>query len=89
MAETEDEERDAKRIASNVTMNTFFHKSTATTNTQGNIANVTNERRISSDIPAETIKGFNELTIQSTIKDSEYYDSEVMTQKVIQTAIQR
>ena len=37
---------------------------------------MTNERRISSDILAETIKLFNGLTIQSTINNSEYYDSE-------------
>ena len=47
-----------------------------TTNTQGNIANVTNERRISSNILAETIKGFKLLTLDSTINDSEYYNSE-------------
>ena len=57
MAETEEEERDAKRNANNMTMDTFFHWSPVTTNTQGEIANVTNERRISLDILAETIKG--------------------------------
>ena len=40
------------------------------------IANMTSERRISSNILAETIKGFNGLTIQSTINDSAYYYSE-------------
>ena len=43
---------------------------------QGDIASVTSERRISLDVLAETINGFNELTIQSTINDSAYYDSE-------------
>ena len=57
-------------------MDTYFHRSPVTTNTQGEISNVTNERRISSDILAETIKVFNGLTIQSTINDSEYYGSE-------------
>ena len=42
---------------------------------QGEIANVTSERRISSEILAETINGFNELTIQSTINDSEKDDA--------------
>ena len=37
---------------------------------------MTSERRISLDILAETINGFNQLTIQSTVNDSEYYDSE-------------
>ena len=55
----------------NVTMYTLC-QSPVTTNTQGEIANVKNERQISSDILAETIKGFNELTLQSTINDSEY-----------------
>ena len=40
MAETEDEERDAKCNANNVTMDTLFHQSPVTTNTQGDIANV-------------------------------------------------
>ena len=37
---------------------------------------MTSERRISSDILAETINVFNELMIQSTINDSEEYDAE-------------
>ena len=49
MAETEDKEHDAKRNANNMTMDTFS-QSLVTTNTQGNIANVPNERRISSVI---------------------------------------
>ena len=44
MVETEEEERDAEYNANNVTMDTFFHQSSVTTNTQGDIANVTNER---------------------------------------------
>ena len=36
---------------------------------------MTSKRLISSDILAETINGFNELTIQSTINDSAYDDS--------------
>ena len=76
MAETEEEERDTRHNTNNVTMDNFCHQSPVTTNTQGEISNVKNERRISSDILAETIKVFNGLTIQSTINDSEYYDSE-------------
>ena len=47
-----------------------------TTNTQGDIANMTYERQIYSNILAETIKGFKILTLKSTINDSEYYNSE-------------
>ena len=43
MVETEEEERDAEYNANNVTMDNFFHQSPVTTNTQGDIANVTNE----------------------------------------------
>ena len=57
-------------------MDTFFHHSLVTTNTQGKIQNVANERRISSDILAETIKGFKGLTLKSTINNSAYHDSE-------------
>ena len=63
MAETEAEEYNIILDANNLTMDTFC-QSPAMTNTQGEIANVTNERRISSDVLAEKIKGFNGLTIQ-------------------------
>ena len=72
MAETEEEERDAEWNANYLTMDTFLCQSPVITNTQGEISNVRNERRISSEILAETIKVFNELTIQSTINNSEY-----------------
>ena len=75
MAETEEEEREAKRNASNVTMDTFC-QSPVTTNIQGNIANVPNERQTSSKILAETIKGFKGLTLDLTLNDSTYYHSE-------------
>ena len=76
MAETEEKEHDAKHNTNNVTMDTFCHQSPVKTNIQGEIANVKNKRRISSDILSETIKGFNGLTVQSTINDSAYYNSE-------------
>ena len=76
MAETEEEEREPKRNANNVNMDTLFHQSSVTINTQRNNANVANERRISLNILAETIKGFNTLMLKSTINDYEYYDSE-------------
>ena len=75
MEKTEEEERDAKRNSNNVTMDTFIQYPVMT-NTQRKIANVPNERRISSDILEETIKEFKGLTLQSTIKDSAYYHSE-------------
>ena len=46
MVETEEEEHDSKRKANNVTMDTFCNQYSVTTNTQGGIANVTNDRRI-------------------------------------------
>ena len=52
MAETEEEELDAGHKTYNVTMDTFCHQSPVTTNTQGEILNLTNERQISSDILA-------------------------------------
>ena len=76
MAETEEVECYSKRNANNVAMDTFCHQSPVTTNTQREIANVKNERQIPLEILAETIKGFNGLTIQSTINNSAYYDSE-------------
>ena len=69
MAETEEEECNTKRNTNNVNIDTFCNQSPVTTNTQGYIENMTNERRIPSDILAETIKGFNGLTIQLTIND--------------------
>ena len=49
-------------------------QSPVTTNTPRNITNVPNERRISSDSLAETIKVFKRLTLQSTINDFvDYY----------------
>ena len=57
-------------------MDNFFHWYPITTNTQGDISNVTNERRISLNILKETIKRFNGLNFQSIINDSTYYDSE-------------
>ena len=53
-----------------------FSQSPVTTNTQRKIANVPNERQISSEILAEKIKGFKGLTLKSTIKNSSYYNSE-------------
>ena len=75
MAETEEEEHNIISDANNVTMDAFY-QSPVKTNTQGKIANVPNERQISSDILAETIKGFNGFTLQSTINNSAYYYSE-------------
>ena len=60
--ETEEEEPEAKRNSNNMTMDNFC-QSPATTNTQGKIANVPNERQISSNVLAETIKGFKGLTL--------------------------
>ena len=69
--ETEEEERNAN----NVTMYTFYQYP-VTTNIQRKNVNVPNERRISSEILAETIKGFNRLTLHSTINNYAYYNSD-------------
>ena len=53
-----------------------FCQSPVTINTQINNANIPNERQISSDILAETLKGFKILTLHSTINDSTYYNLE-------------
>ena len=73
--ETQGEERNITSDANNVTMDTFC-QSPVMHNTQRNIANVPNERRIYSDILAEMIKVFNRLTLRSTIKYSGYYNSD-------------
>ena len=44
MADMEQEERDAKLNANNVTIDTFLNQSPITNNTQGEIANMTSER---------------------------------------------
>ena len=57
VAEIEEEERESERNANNLTIDTFWQYP-VTTNTQVNIANVPNERQISLNILAETIKVF-------------------------------
>ena len=69
VAETEDEELDAKRTTNNETMDTFTQP-TVTTNTPREKTNVADERWIFSDSLTETLKVFNILTLQSTINDS-------------------
>ena len=58
-----------------MTINTFC-QSPITTNTQGKIANVPNERQIYANVLSETIIGFRILTLDSTMNSSEYYHSE-------------
>ena len=71
MEETEEEEYNIISDTNNVIMDTFY-QSPVTTNTQGSIENVPNERQIYFEILAEKIKGFKGLTLQSTINDSAY-----------------
>ena len=52
-----------------MTTDTFIQPP-ATTNTPREKTDITNEWRTYSDSLTETLKGFNRLTIQSTIKDS-------------------
>ena len=56
MAETEEEEHSIISDANNVTMDTFYQP-LVTTNTQRKNENIPNEKRITSDIPAEKLKG--------------------------------
>ena len=51
-------------------MNTeTFIQSPVTTNTPIEKTDVANERQVYLDSPIETLKGFNRMTLQSTIKD--------------------
>ena len=63
MEGTEEEERNAKHNANNVTMDTFYQYPVMI-NTQRNNANVANEKRISLEIMEEKIIGFKGLTLQ-------------------------
>ena len=60
---------DEERNANNMTTDTFIQPP-VNNNAPREKTDVSNERRISSDILAETIKGFNRLALQSTINDS-------------------
>ena len=53
-----------------------FSQYPVTTNTQRKIANVPNDRQISLGILTERIKIFKGLTIQSSINNSAYYNSD-------------
>ena len=70
-------------------------QSPVTINTQRKYANMKNERRIASDIHAETMKEFKGFTIQSTISDSAHSNSEELVdairyfEELVDAAIQR
>ena len=74
MAETEEEERNIILDANNLTMDNFC-QSPVTNNTQRNNANMIfiSERQNNLDVLSETLKV---LTIDSTIKNSVYYNSD-------------
>ena len=76
------DEKNADRNINNITMDTMF-QSPVTTNAQKKNANVKYERLIASDILAETIKEFKGCTIQSTINNFSYYDSEEQVDAII------
>ena len=59
------------------------------TNKQRKRTNFTDERHMSLDILAETIKQFKGLTLQSTIKDAVYYNSDKDDAESDQEAINR
>ena len=81
IAETEEEEKDAKCNVNNITMDTFV-SSPVTINAHRKDANVSNERLIVSDIHAEIIQEFKGFTIQSTISDSVHSDSEELVDAI-------
>ena len=67
VSETEEEECNAN----NVTIDTFI-QTPVTTNTPREKTDVANERQIYSESLTETLKGFNRLTLQSTINNSAF-----------------
>ena len=69
-----DEEYYEKCNGNNITTDTLFQSPVAM-NEQKKDANMTYQRQIASVILAETTKYFKGCTIQSTINDSAYYDS--------------
>ena len=71
----EEGEKYAERNIKKVNVDDFF-QSPVTINTQKKDANLTNERRIASDIYAETIKEFKGCVIRSTISNSAHSNSE-------------
>ena len=62
-------------------MDTLFQSPFAI-NTQRKDANVTNKRRIASDIHTEMMKDFKGFTIQSTISDSSHSDSDELVDAI-------
>ena len=83
MAETEEEERNINSDSNNVTINTFY-QSPSTTNTQRKNANIPNETQITSDILAETLKGFTIFQQSTTLN---IIIQTKMTQKTTQNLI--
>ena len=69
LAEIEEEERDSKRNDNNVTRDNFI-QSLNMTNTPTKKTDIPNERWTSLDMLAETMKGFNRLTLNSSTNDS-------------------
>ena len=82
MAKTEDEERDAKSNANNVTTDTFI-QTPITDNTPREETDVANDSQIYLNIQKETLKGFNRLTLQLTIN----YFADVHLKKKFQRKI--
>ena len=77
-----EEIKEEESNANNVTTDTFIQPPFMT-NTPREKTEVENDRKISPDSLTETIKGFNKLTLDSTINDSAYYHSKTMSPKAI------
>ena len=78
------EERDTKCNSNNVTMDTFI-RSPVTTNIPREKTDVLNVRRILSGSLTETLRGFNILTLQSTINYSADAESDPKSNQVVAT----
>ena len=71
----EEEEEEIENNINNITINTSFQSPVAL-NAQNKYATMSLERRLASGILAETIQSFKGCTIQSTINNSIYYESD-------------
>ena len=77
----EEEEEEIESNINNITMDTSF-QSPVDVNAQKKDANMSLGRQIYSGILSETIKNFKGCTIQSTIKNSVYYESGEQVNKI-------
>ena len=77
----QEEEEEIESHINNIIMNTSF-QSPITISAQKKDAHMSLERRLASGVLAEMIKIFKECTIQSTINDSGYYESDEQVDEI-------